>query len=115
VGNRGGLCVTSDGVSTSGGLSLSSDSESGERATEGTSSEKTLKSKSRLEFLSEITLVKLVLEGVSTEAWEFTSCMIIAFIVSLNFEILLVSIDFDGILRLDFLTVDFELAWGLGF
>ena len=115
VGNRGGLSVTSDGVSASGRLSLSSDSESGEGATEGTCSEKTLKSKTRLEFLSESSVVELVLEGISTEAWELRSLMISIFFVSLNFEILLVTIDLDGILRLDFLSVDFELTSGLGF
>lgn len=65
--------------------------------------------------MSESSIVELVLEGISSEAWEFRTLMISIFFVSLNFKILLVTIDLNGILSLDFLSVDFELTSGLGF
>lgn len=114
-GTVGGLSVSGSGSTVlglegllGGSLLLGTHTHAGQGTGKGTRSEETLKSEAGSEFLSEFTIIKLVLEGGSTERWELGA--LFSLVITLNFKVLKISIDLDGIFALDFLTCKLELT-----
>ena len=113
VSGSGGTVLGLEGLLSGSLLSTTHVTHAGEGTGKGTRSEETLKSEAGSEFLSEFTIIELVLKGGSTERWELGA--LFSLVITFNFNVFNISIDLDSLFALDFLTDELELTFNFVF